>query len=232
MNRKAISNGCTLAHFRILIIVGTVGLLFSLLHAACGEVATNITETSLFPSLSSSANETIVPDTVSTLGILQTPSDFATPDTNADDAMNRVGFIRPTISTTDPLQSILPANVNVENDNLTGFAMVRAASNLTLLPNIEGMTPVYGSKALELKELGAQKLNSPRPWAEASLGWGDSVVQFFAPFSYLSPPGGRQQSDWDESDHPWPVIAGGAASGNTWNEPGLYQAQGFLSICW
>jgi len=220
MNIKAISsNGCTLTHSRIFSIVGAAGFLLSLLHAAYGQVTTNATETILFPMLSSSAAGTIGPDITPT-------------DTNVDESMNQVEFTRPIISTINPLQSILPTNINVGNDGVAGFAMAGAASNLTLLPNIEGMTPVYGSKVLELKEPGGEKFNSSLPWAEASLGWGDSVLQFFAPYSYPSPPGGRQQSDWDESDRPWPVIARGAASGNSWNDPGLYQAQGFLSICW
>lgn len=232
MNITAISNDCILAHFRIFIIVGVAGLLFSHLQAAHGEATTNAAEIILLPMPSSSVVGTIVPEITSTPGIPQIPFNLAPPDTNADDSMNQVGFTRSIFSTPDSLQSILPANPNAGNDSLAGFAMVETTFNPTLAPTIEGTPPVYDSKIMNLKAPRAKGFNTAKPWAEASLGWGDSLVQFFVPFFHPSPPGGQSLSDGDESERPWPVIAGGAASGCSWNEPGLYQAQGFLSFCW
>jgi hypothetical protein len=130
------------------------------------------------------------------------------------------------------MPEFLPTSTNVSIEGPTGFAMVGTFSNPSPLPALDGTTPVFGSSVLVLEELGGQLLNEPLPWAEVSLGWGHVLLQFFAPRSYPAPPGGQLQPDWDESDRPWPVMASGAATGNTWNEPGTYQAQGFLSFCW
>src|SRR6478609_3712881 len=166
MNIKAISNGCVLAHFRILIIVGVAGLLFSHLQAAHGEATTNTADIILLPMPSSSVVRTIAPEIISTPGIPHIPSDLAPPDTNADDSMHQVGFTRSIFSTPDSLQSILPSNLNAGNDSLAGFARVETSFNPTLAPTVEGTPPVYDSKIMNLKAPRAKGFNNAKPWAE------------------------------------------------------------------
>jgi hypothetical protein len=58
------------------------------------------------------------------------------------------------------------------------------------------------------------------------------AVRFFVPNVSVSSPQGGRNVVLDESDRPWAVISGGAATGKSWNEPDTYRAQGYLTLHW
>jgi hypothetical protein len=58
------------------------------------------------------------------------------------------------------------------------------------------------------------------------------AVRFFVPNVSVSSPQGGRNVVLDESDRPWAVISAGAATGKSWNEPGTYRAQGYLTLHW
>ena len=220
MNKKAISRGHQFTRSRILITVGAVGLLLLILLPARGGSSTNLTLRA-FALDTAFTRETLLPF-----------ANLPTPAPNPAGPVNQFEIAPATSPMTELLPTVFPATVTVLNDGPAEFFMTCAASNLTSHPAIEGPAPVLGPSVLVLEEPGLQTPDQARPWAEVSLGWGHLMLQLFAPYSHPSPPGERQQSDSDESDRPWPVISAGAANGCTWNEPGLYQAQGLLSLCW
>jgi hypothetical protein len=58
------------------------------------------------------------------------------------------------------------------------------------------------------------------------------AVRFFVPNVSVSSPQGGRNVVLDESDRPWAVISAGAATGNSWDKPDTYRAQGYLTLHW
>lgn len=220
MNKKAINRGCILTHSRILTTVGAVGLLLLLTLTARGDLITNLPPRS-FALDTAFTRETLLP-------FANLPASAPNPE----GPVNQSEIAPLTSPMTELLPTVLPSTVTVLNDGPAEFVMTGAVSNITSHPAIGGPAPVIGPIVLVLEEPGQQTRDQARPWADVSLGWGDLMLQLFAPYAQPSPPGGRAQSGRDDSDRPWPVMAAGAANGCSWNEPGFYQAQGLLSICW
>jgi hypothetical protein len=90
--------------------------------------------------------------------------------------------------------------------------------NVIVLQEPDEMTLHRSGPLLELP-VGAPSKDSP-------------VVRLFEPAPQPLPPGGSKDSLLNESERPWPVIASGATMGNSWSEPDLYQAQGFIALRW
>jgi len=222
MNLKALISDHRLTHFRIFATVGAVGLLCFFLLTARGDTA-NTTETSHSLTADSPPSETSVSNITAAPETLLPASELGTSAPDANVPLNALADSMPEILLTNPI---------ISTEGPTGVTMIGILSDSSPLPVIEGTAPAFEPSVLGLAEPGEQLLNKPLPWAEVSLDWGHLLVQFFAPCPNPLPPGGRPQPDWDESDRPWPVMAAGAATGNSWNEPGTYQAQGFLSFCW
>lgn len=220
MNKKAISRGCNLTHSRILTTVGVVELLFLLLLTARGDSITNL------------ATRAFVLDTDFTRARLLPASSIPALDANTVALENQFADALPTSPTTDLLPSIVSTSGPASNDSSVEFVMSGAVSNATMLPTGETPAPILVPSVLGLEEPSQQTLDQAKAWAQVSLGWGHLMLQLFAPNPHPLPPGGSPQSDWNESDRPWPVIAAGAANRCSWNEPGLYRAQGLLSLCW
>lgn len=227
MKKKATLKVCTRSRFFDL--VGLVGLLFTLVFIARAD--SSATGTNRLSAPTNPASEIFASDVIAAPKALpETPTPVLT-EAKVNDSENG-GAITPVLGPVKKEDTTESTGENLLSPEMAEFDIVGSVSNLNLRPSHEEATPVFTSSTFVLEESDWQSSDHPAPWAEFNLGWGHVLVRLFAPYSYPSPPGGQQSSELDESDRPWPVIAAGAATGNSWNEPSLYRAQGLLSLSW
>jgi hypothetical protein len=140
-----------------------------------------------------------------------------------------LGFLGANPPSVAASQLALPSN-QMTFGAMNAGAAARIARVLAAAPLLSAQTDpdfTLGVRRLELIE--------PSPALERQQA-GETTkglaVRFFVPNVSVSSPQGGRNGIVDESDRPWAVISGGAATGKSWNEPDTYRAQGYLTLHW
>lgn len=212
---------------------------------ARGDDTTNFTASGLRPTLTAVDGETSAAEAA-------VPPEFTLPasrdlmrntnddqaeigDASAGGSLLRQRMVLTTDGTTNLPSSILPSGEVAFDAGEAGFVAARALPNSTSILKREEPIPELGASVLVLEAPGSKVIHRAGSPATASLGGGQVgklVVRFCEPSFHPSPPGGVSDLIRGETDRPWPVISAGAATGKCWNDPAIYQAQGFLSLHW
>jgi hypothetical protein len=144
----------------------------------------------------------------------------------ADNVTNRVE------TTSLPTQAVPSAETGLLTP-LDSTSIAAPAEKMEL--QVERGDAMQKGNVIVLQEPDEMTLHRSGPMLELPVGTPSKdspVVRLFEPTPQPAPPGGSKDSLLNESERPWPVIASGATMGNSWSEPDLHQAQGFIALRW